>query len=262
MQMNPAGNIGLGAPRLVKQFENTPLTQSVVDQIIFNRDMDFSGNDQFDDSFVNLYTGSAGKASWHPPPLGKAVWDPSYIPGMPTVTADRRDRGRRTYGNNPTQQSLVDQTVFNRDVDASGDSAFDESFMAMYNNSAGCPSWVSAPRGLKQPEPIQELPVQKQPVEFLSAKQKQLRARKQRARQHAAPADQLPPLPQGLPQQLEASDVQGSARGQGRGRKMAAVAQCVSGKVAQQVSSMAALVDKWKARRPTSQVSRRDAGWK
>lgn len=274
MQMRPAGESTFGPkpPRLVKQFENTPLTQSIVDQIIFNRDMDFSGDDQFDNSFTNLYTGSAGKASWQPPTAGKAVWDSAFVPGMPTVTAERRERGRRTYKNNPTQQSMVDQTVFGRDMDDSGDTAFDASFMKMYHNSAGCPSWVAHCRGLGHPVPVEEVPLQKQPLEVFQAKQR--RQRRRRLRQ--APPE-LPPLPDGLPKQLQALEcaaaaaaAQGSRKGHeagpaakpvqgGSSLRVTEVAQQVSGKVAQQVNSMAALVDKWRSRKLESNDR---ASWK
>lgn len=49
----------------VKTFHNTPMMQSSVDQAVFGRDMDFSGHSKFDESFMALYTGCAGMASWH-----------------------------------------------------------------------------------------------------------------------------------------------------------------------------------------------------
>lgn len=49
----------------VRSFHNTPVMQSSVDQAVFNRDMDFSGDDKFDESFMALYEGCAGMASWH-----------------------------------------------------------------------------------------------------------------------------------------------------------------------------------------------------
>lgn len=50
----------------------------------------------------------------------------------------------RTYHNTPMMQSSVDQAVFNRDMDFSGDSKFDQNFMALYKGCAGMSSWFSS----------------------------------------------------------------------------------------------------------------------
>lgn len=47
----------------IKQFHNTPVMKSSVDQAVFNRDMDFSGDDIFHPEFMALYEGSAGMPS-------------------------------------------------------------------------------------------------------------------------------------------------------------------------------------------------------
>lgn len=49
----------------VKTFFNTPMMQSSVDKAIFNRDLDFSGDSKFDESFMALYKGAHGISSWH-----------------------------------------------------------------------------------------------------------------------------------------------------------------------------------------------------
>jgi Ca2+-binding EF-hand superfamily protein len=48
----------------VRNFHNTPLMQSSVDQAVFNRDMDCSGEDKWDDHFIALYADRAGVPSW------------------------------------------------------------------------------------------------------------------------------------------------------------------------------------------------------
>jgi len=52
--------------------------------------------------------------------------------------------GVRTFHNTPMMQSTVDQAIFNRDMDYSGDSKLDESFMAMYKDCAGMSSWFTS----------------------------------------------------------------------------------------------------------------------
>lgn len=49
----------------VKAFHNTPMMQSSVDQVVFNRDMDFSGDSKFDPEFMAMYAGSSGIPSWY-----------------------------------------------------------------------------------------------------------------------------------------------------------------------------------------------------
>merc|ERR1712023_119861 len=48
----------------VRTYHNTPMMQSSVDQAIFNRDMDYSGDSKFDQNFMALYKGCAGMSSW------------------------------------------------------------------------------------------------------------------------------------------------------------------------------------------------------
>merc|ERR1712060_278649 len=54
-------------PRTVRLFPNSPQQQSVVDQVVFGRDMDFSGETQFDEEFTHMFQGSAGRPSWVTP---------------------------------------------------------------------------------------------------------------------------------------------------------------------------------------------------
>jgi len=50
--------------RGVRKYPNTPMMQSTVDQVVFNRDMDFSGEDKFDAEFTAMFDGMAGQPSW------------------------------------------------------------------------------------------------------------------------------------------------------------------------------------------------------
>lgn len=50
----------------VRTFENSPGTQSLVDQVVLGRDVDFSGDTQFDPEFIQIFDGCAGKGSWSP----------------------------------------------------------------------------------------------------------------------------------------------------------------------------------------------------
>mmetsp|Transcript_40156 Transcript_40156/g.73016 ORF Transcript_40156/g.73016 Transcript_40156/m.73016 type:complete len:470 (-) Transcript_40156:70-1479(-) len=48
----------------VRTFQNTPMMQSTVDQVVFNRDMDYSGEEKFDEEFTQMFDGMAGMPSW------------------------------------------------------------------------------------------------------------------------------------------------------------------------------------------------------
>merc|ERR1712187_350892 len=69
--------------------------------------------------------------------------------GLPPIGWDDewpRANGIRTFPNNPTQQSLVDQIVFGRDVDYSGDTQYDKEFTDIFVDRAGRATWsVCAP---------------------------------------------------------------------------------------------------------------------
>mmetsp|Transcript_117854 Transcript_117854/g.334158 ORF Transcript_117854/g.334158 Transcript_117854/m.334158 type:complete len:185 (-) Transcript_117854:188-742(-) len=122
--LTDAGRTAMAGPAPVtertggkRMFENAPMTQSIVDQVVFNRDMDFSGEEQFDEEFMVMFTGSAGQMSG---------------------STDRQPRGKRTYQNAPNTQSVVDQVVFGRDMDFSGETQYDKEFIdALYKDAAG-----------------------------------------------------------------------------------------------------------------------------
>lgn len=99
-----------------RMYPDAPGTQSIVDQVVFGRDMDFSGEEQFDETFMQMYSGGAGVRSGQ---------------------LEDRTRGYRRYPSAPGMQSIVDQVVFGRDMDFSGDDQYDEEFLEMFGGSAG-----------------------------------------------------------------------------------------------------------------------------
>lgn len=61
--------------RTVRLYENAPMQQSLVDTVVFGRDVDFSGETQFDGDFIDkLFTGAAGKGSWELTPEDRGLW--------------------------------------------------------------------------------------------------------------------------------------------------------------------------------------------
>lgn len=113
----------VGSPKkpVRKVYHGCPTQQSVVDTVVFGRDMDFSGEDQFAEAkgFMTMYSGAHGAS---------------------TRTIRDRPKGIRTYPNTPLMQSVVDQVVYGRDMDFSGDTQFDDEFMEMFKGSHGKPS--------------------------------------------------------------------------------------------------------------------------
>lgn len=106
----------------VKVFPNAPMMQSDVDKVVFGRDLDLSGDTQFDPEFTVMYDGMRGYPSW----------------------VSRPPRSKKLYANSPMQQSTVDQVVFGRDMDYSGETKFDREFTQMFDGHAGLPSWHKA----------------------------------------------------------------------------------------------------------------------
>merc|ERR1711879_979377 len=47
-------------PSKVRTFDNIPMMQSSVDQVVFNRDVDGSGETKFDEEFMKRFEGMAG----------------------------------------------------------------------------------------------------------------------------------------------------------------------------------------------------------
>jgi len=104
-------------PQGTKSIPNAPTMQSVVDQVVFGRDMDFSGEDQFDEEYMAMFCQGAA--------------------GMRSDEFRGTQRGQRMFPNAPTMQSVVDQIVFGRDIDLSGEDQFDEEYLQGFRNSAG-----------------------------------------------------------------------------------------------------------------------------
>lgn len=91
--------------RGVKLFENCPLQQSLVDQVVFGRDMDFSGDTQFDEEFIVTFNGAAGKGTWERTPETKGVKAfqvNGATTGIVPVGLDvAKSIGLKTFGNGP-----------------------------------------------------------------------------------------------------------------------------------------------------------------
>lgn len=128
----PAAGVVKEVPRqrTVRLMPNSPNMQSHLDTVVYGRDIDFSGEEQFDEEFRSMFTGFAGRPSWH------------AEAGMPGAA---RARGRGHLPSAPMANSIVDQVVFGRDIDKSGDSAFNEDFVAQFGGFAGLPSWRTDP---------------------------------------------------------------------------------------------------------------------
>jgi len=113
----------MGSPKKPwrKVYHGCPTQQSVVDTVVFGRDMDFSGEDQFADAkgFMTMYDGAHGAST--------------------RQTRDRQ-KGIKTFPKTPLMQSVVDQVAFGRVMDFTGDTQFNEKFMGMYKGSYGKPS--------------------------------------------------------------------------------------------------------------------------
>lgn len=64
----PSARRACAQPRFdggARKFPNAPTMQSTVDQVVFNHDIDFSGNDKIDQDFSAMFEGMAGMPSWH-----------------------------------------------------------------------------------------------------------------------------------------------------------------------------------------------------
>jgi len=108
-----------------RYYHDTPFQQSVVDQVVFNRNMDFSGDNQFDATFTQMYKGRHGVKS--------LITDVAH-------SGEVEDTKRRHYANVPAKQSIVDQVVFGHDIDFSGESQYDHEFMQLFDGRFGKPS--------------------------------------------------------------------------------------------------------------------------
>jgi len=153
----PAGGRLPFRVRSVRSFPSAPNQQSVVDQIVFGQDMDFSGEEKFDQGYLCLFNGCAGRASWdgctgdvaecrfeeEPKKSRRAV------EGSEQEVKPRR-QGKMLVPDAPAQKSVVDTVVFDRDMDNSGDAQFQAAYLGMFHGSAGKPSHFLSPRGLKR----------------------------------------------------------------------------------------------------------------
>merc|ERR1719491_287870 len=116
-------SILVGTPRTKGKrcYPNTPLLQSIVGQVVFSHNMDSSAEDQQDDKITCMSQGGAGLSSQE-------------------LARMALQQGIRPFPNVPTMKSVVDQVVFGRDMDCSGEEQFDEDYQCMYRGAAGRPA--------------------------------------------------------------------------------------------------------------------------
>jgi len=108
----------------IRIYKDSPLQNSVVDQVVFGRDMDFSGAKQFSDGFMDMYKDSHGVKSVHTD-ISK--------------TTEVSKTGIRTYASKPETRSVVHKIIEGHDL-GEGDEQFDEHFLEMYDGAAGMPT--------------------------------------------------------------------------------------------------------------------------
>jgi hypothetical protein len=152
----PAGGRLPFRVRSVRAYPNAPQQQSVVDSVVFGQDMDFSGEDKFDEEYTCLFNGCAGRASWDGCTCDVAdlryEQEPkknSQIDEGAVQDVRPRRQGKMLVPAAPAQKSIVDTVVYNRDMDQSGDTQFHVAYLDMFHGSAGRPSMKESSRGLR-----------------------------------------------------------------------------------------------------------------
>lgn len=149
-----AGTRGKARYPHVRLFPHAPNQQSIIDQIVFGRDMDQSGEDQVDEEFIVMFNGCAGKPSWEPVDAhgsGRTASQDQTAPGLP-LCADElaRHRGKHKMKGVPAAQSVVDKVVFGA---ANTEDEAHKDFWDLYSREvAGRPSWKEQTRALRQLE--------------------------------------------------------------------------------------------------------------
>lgn len=154
----PAGGRLPFRMRSVRAYPSAPNQQSVVDQVVFGQDMDFSGEEKFDEGYLCLFNGCAGRASWDGctgdaadlrfEELGTKLSNSAVDATTPEVKPRRQ--GKMLVPDAPAQKSIVDTVVFGRDMDNTGDAQFQSAYLDMFHESAGKPSHFVSPRGLRK----------------------------------------------------------------------------------------------------------------
>lgn len=134
------------------------MQQSIVDQVVFGRDVDFSGETQWDEEFIRLFRDSAGRGTWELPlPAGSQLPNKGKVVGAAGPSSARvRTEGRRVFQNSPTLVSNVDRVVFGQDewgyiaTATDKEQPIEDGLEALqFDGSAGRPSAASRPVGLR-----------------------------------------------------------------------------------------------------------------
>lgn len=110
----------------IRIYKDSPFQNSVVDEVVFGRDMDFSGGNQFSDEFMSMYKDRHGVKSVH------TDLNATNVVANP---------GMRHYPSKPEQQSVVHKIVFGRECDGyAGAKPYGDEYLSMYDGAAGKPS--------------------------------------------------------------------------------------------------------------------------
>lgn len=117
-------------PKGVRIYKDSPFQNSVVDMVVFGRDMDFSGVKQFNDDFMDMYKDRFGIASTHTDvknDMGKVA-----KPGI------------RHYGAKPEHKSVVREIIEGKEACMNGSTGgniqWKDEFPEMFEGAAGKPS--------------------------------------------------------------------------------------------------------------------------
>jgi len=114
-----------------------PIALSLVDTVVFGRDLDFSGESHFDQAYIQHFGDRAGQASWNKPEH---------------LSTYHGEPGKRIFNIGPGQQSQFSQTVFGHDL--GGEVRWAEEYSGMFpENCAGRPSWAESPPAMRRRVP-------------------------------------------------------------------------------------------------------------
>jgi len=186
----------------MRLFPHAPNQQSIIDSVVFGRDIDQSGEEQFDEEFIVMFNGCAGKPSWeavdfHERPTVQDRTDAAAA----STNLMHRARGKHKLAGVPASQSAVDKVVFGRET---VEDEFHKEFWDAYDRDvAGRPSWKQETRALRQlPTPPGKRPHRDRPTRRRGQKPKPWAGSLTKWKQQASAM--LPQLPETPGQSAEA----------------------------------------------------------
>jgi len=125
--LRPLGSTDdLPAPSGLRTYPRAPIALSLVDSVVFGRDIDNSGDSYFSEDFCAMFQNRAGQASWNAADLSQ---------------------GLRTYSHGHSDSGLIQQVVFGHGQDRPPGQPppIDERVRSMFSDCAGRPSWAASP---------------------------------------------------------------------------------------------------------------------